>query len=82
MMLSRTRSLAVLFASVIILLIGHGLQLTLLPLRAESLGWSINDIGMTGSFYFLGFLLGCIFIPRFVAAVGHIRTFSTLTTIN
>ncbi|XOV85722.1 MAG: MFS transporter [bacterium] len=80
-MLSRTRSLTVLFASVIILLTGHGLQLTLVPLRAESLGWSVNEIGMTGSFYFLGFLLGCVFIPGFVAAVGHIRTFSTLTSI-
>lgn len=81
-MLSRTRSLTVLFSSVIILLVGHGLQLTLLPLRAEALGWSVNEIGVTGSFYFLGFLLGCIFVPRFIAAVGHIRTFSTLTSIN
>ncbi len=81
-MLSRTRSLIVLFSSVVILLAGHGLQLTLLPLRAEALGWSVNDIGMTGSFYFLGFLLGCVFVPRFITAVGHIRTFSTLTSIN
>ncbi len=80
-MLSHTRKFLVLFSSVLILLLGHGLQLTLLPLRAEGLGWTINEIGMTGSFYFLGFLVGCVLIPRFVAAVGHIRTFSTTTTL-
>jgi MFS family permease len=79
---SRTRSLTILFSTVVILLTGHGLQLTLLPLRAEGLGWSVTEIGMTGSFYFLGFLLGCIFVPRFVSGVGHIRVFSTMTTIN
>ncbi len=80
-MLSHARKFVVLFSSVLILLLGHGLQLTLLPVRAESLGWSVNEIGMTGSFYFLGFLVGCVVIPRFVTVVGHIRTFSTTTTL-
>ena len=80
-MLSHTRKFLVLFTSVLILLLGHGLQLTLLPLRAEGLGWTVNEIGMTGSFYFLGFLVGCVVIPRFVTIVGHIRTFSTTTTL-
>ncbi|MDA1075850.1 MAG: MFS transporter [Proteobacteria bacterium] len=80
-MLSHARQFLVLFLSVVILLIGHGLQLTLLPLRADGLGWDVSDIGMTGSFYFLGFMAGCIGIPRFVVAVGHIRTFSTSTTV-
>ena len=80
-MLSYTKKFLILFSSVIVLLLGHGLQLTLLPLRAEGLGWTVNEIGLTGSFYFLGFLLGCIATPRFVTAVGHIRTFSTTTTL-
>ena len=79
--LSHTRKFIVLFTSVAVLLLGHGLQLTLLPLRADGLGWTVGQIGMTGSFYFLGFLVGCALIPRFVAAVGHIRTFSTTTTL-
>ena len=81
-MLASTRSLIILFATVVILLTGHGLQLTLIPLRAEGLGWGVTEIGMTGSFYFLGFLLGCALVPRFVSGVGHIRVFSTMTTLN
>lgn len=80
-MLIHARKFFVLFSSVAILLIGHGLQLTLLPLRAEQLGWSATEIGMTGSFYFLGFLVGCVLVPRFVGTVGHVRTFSTTTTL-
>ena len=67
--------------SVAILLIGHGLQLSLLPLRAESLGWSSSQIGVSSSFYFGGLLLGCLFVPGIVRAVGHIRAFLVLTAI-
>lgn len=61
-----------------ILLVGHGLQLTLLPLFADGLGWSAPSIGATGSAYFLGFIVGCILLPSVVGRVGHIRTYSTL----
>ncbi|NJN51726.1 MAG: MFS transporter [Gammaproteobacteria bacterium] len=72
---------ASLLISVAILLTGHGLQLTLLPLRAEILGFSPADIGFTGSSYFLGFVIGCLTIPRIIAGVGHIRTFSVMAAI-
>src|SRR5580765_3191569 len=39
--------IASLLLSVAVLLIGHGLQLTLLPLRGEVLGWSAAEIGLT-----------------------------------
>jgi MFS family permease len=64
-----------------ILLIGHGLQLTLLPVYAETLGWSTSSVGLTGSFYFLGFVGGCIVIPAIVAGVGHIRSFMVMAAI-
>lgn len=70
-----------LFTSVAILLLGHGLQLSLLPLRADAMGWSSSQIGLSSSFYFGGFLLGCFSIPGFVRAVGHIRVFTVLTSI-
>lgn len=66
--------------SIFILLIGHGVQLTVLPLFAFDLGWSASQIGFTGSAYFLGFVLGCLFIPRLVSGVGHIRVFGVLTS--
>jgi len=70
-----------LLAAVAILLCGHGLQLSLLPLHAVALGWSANEIGLTGSAYFLGFVIGCMTIPRIVGRVGHIRTFMVMGAI-
>ena len=72
---------APLLFSVAILLIGHGLHLSLLPLRAETMGWSSEQIGLSGSFYFGGLLLGCFSVPLLVATMGHIRVFTVLTAI-
>ncbi len=72
--------IAALLASVFILLTGHGLQLTVVPLYGSELGWSNSEIGFTGSAYFLGFVVGCLTVPRLVARAGHIRTFGVLTS--
>lgn len=71
-------SVTALLASVAILLLGHGLQLTLVPLYAVSLDWAPELIGYTGSSYFMGFVVGCLTISRLVARVGHIRVFAVL----
>lgn len=70
-----------LLLSVFVLLIGHGLQLALIPLRAELDGWPTGLISVMGSSYFAGFLLGCMSVPRLVSAVGHVRTFTVLTAV-
>jgi MFS family permease len=59
--------------------VGHGMQLTLLPLRATSNGMPETLIGLSASSYFLGFVLGCLFSSRMIAKVGHIRCFAVLT---
>jgi cyanate permease len=64
-----------------ILLIGHGLQLTLLPVFAMAGGWSSTLIGATGSFYFLGFVAECLLIPKIVSRVGHIRSFMVMAAV-
>jgi hypothetical protein len=46
-----------------ILLVGHGLQLTLLPVYAQSAGWTNGAIGLSGSAYFGVFIAGCILNP-------------------
>jgi len=74
-------SISTLLLSVGILLVGHGLQMTLAPLFAGELGWSAREIGYTGSAYFAGFMLGCLTIPRLVARVGHIRVFAVLAAL-
>ncbi len=70
------RSLRSLLLSVTVLLAGHGLQLTLLPLKAQDLGWSSGLIGLTGSAYYLGFILGCVYVPALIRGVGHARVYS------
>jgi MFS family permease len=72
--------LVALFLSLVILLAGHGVQLTVVPLLATDMGWSLQLISLTGSGYFAGFMLGCLTVPRIVARVGHIRTFAVLTS--
>ena len=69
-----------LLLSVAILLVGHGLQLSLIPLYADNLGWQAAVIGYIGSAYFSGFVVGCLTIPRLVARAGHIRAFGVLAS--
>ena len=64
------------FAALSILLIGHGLQQTALPVQAGALLWSPATISLLGAAYFLGFILGSYRIPRWIRRVGHARVFS------
>ncbi|GAB3269852.1 MFS transporter [Parahaliea aestuarii] len=70
-----------LLISTALLLIGHGIQITLLPLRGSIIGFSEFQVGMSASAYFLGFVGGALVIPRIIAKVGHIRSFAVLTAI-
>lgn len=72
---------AALLLSVAMLLMGNGLQGTLLPVRAQFEHFSPLDIGVLGSAYFLGFALGCVFGPHAVRRVGHIRAFAAMVSI-
>lgn len=69
------------FLSVAFLIMGNGLQLMLLPIRAGLENFSAVQIGLLGSGYYLGFVLGCAFTPRLIGRVGHIRTFVALVSI-
>jgi MFS family permease len=71
---------AALFASVGLLVVGNGLQNTLVGLRAGLEGMPTVVVGFVMSAYFAGFVLGCVAIPHLVASVGHIRTFAALAS--
>jgi MFS family permease len=79
--LRHASTLLTLLVSVAILILGHGLHLAVLPLRAEALGWTGPQIGLSGSCYFAGLLMGCFSVPALVRSVGHIRVFTVLTAI-
>jgi len=68
-------SIGAILLSVAFLLAGNGLVTTLTPLRAHFEGFSHLAIGALGSFYYVGFVVGCLAGPRVLARVGHIRSF-------
>ncbi|MGB5325261.1 MAG: MFS transporter [Pseudomonadales bacterium] len=80
-MLNTLVPLLSLLASGVLLWLGHGLLLTYLPIGGGSLGFSEWEIGLTGSFYFLGFVSGCMATPYILHRVGHIRSFAVLASI-
>ncbi|XYK81439.1 MAG: MFS transporter [Labrenzia sp.] len=68
---------ALLFGSALLLFAGgiHGL---ILPVRGAAEGFSASSLGLLGTGWAIGYVLGCIFVPRLVGAVGHIRTFGVM----
>jgi MFS family permease len=78
-MLASITRLSSLLMGVALLLTGHGLQLALIPLRAQINGWTSVEVGYLSAVYFTGFIFGCFSIPHLVARIGHVRTFATLT---
>lgn len=72
---------AALLASVAALLLGNGLLGTLLIVRAGQEGFSSGAISAMMSFYFAGFTIGALMLPRIIVAVGHVRTFAGFAAI-
>lgn len=64
-----------------ILFVGNGIMLTLITIRAGLEGFSPAIVGLMGTFYFGGFLLGSIFGPRLIELVGHVRVFAALAAL-
>lgn len=71
---------AALLLGVFFLVTGSGLQNTLLPLRGAFEGFSAINLGILGSSYYLGFVVGCLAVPHLVRRTGHIRAFAALTS--
>jgi MFS family permease len=67
-----------LFLGMFMLMIGNGLQGTLLGLRADVEGFSTLAISIVMSAYFVGFLGGSRLTPKLIASVGHVRVFAAL----
>lgn len=63
------------------LLLGIGLQGTLLGLRAVDEGFAVSIIGYVMSSYFLGFAVGTYFCPPLIRRVGHIRAFAAMAAV-
>lgn len=64
-----------------ILMLGAGLQASLLGVRATLENFPTAVIGLVMSAYYVGILIGTIAAPRLVQKVGHVRVFAALSAI-
>jgi len=70
-----------LLLSVGILLIGNGLQATLIAVRGGLEGLSADQLGFVQAGYFMGFVAGSLACAHIIERAGHIRAFSALASI-
>ncbi len=69
-----------LLLGMMLLMIGNGLQGTLMGVRGGIEGFSTFELSLVTSGYFLGFLGGSRLAPGFIRRVGHVRVFAALAS--
>ncbi len=67
-----------LFLGLMLLMVGNGVQGTLLGIRGTLEGFTTFQMSLVMSAYFLGFLGGSRLTPRLIQRVGHVRVFAAL----
>lgn len=73
--------LFVLLSGIAFMIMGHGLQTSLLGVRAGFEGFPDYAIGLVQSAFYVGFVAGTLSGPWFVRRVGHIRTFAAFASL-
>ncbi|SDX22091.1 MFS transporter [Roseicitreum antarcticum] len=70
-----------LFLGLLLLMIGNGVQGTLLGIRGGIEGFSTFQMSVVMSGYFVGFLFGSQIAPELIRRVGHVRVFAALGSL-
>jgi MFS family permease len=73
--------LATLFLGTAILVAGHGLLTTLVPMRVTQLGANAGMAGAIATGYFIGLVLGAWYNPTIIHRVGRIRALAGFAAI-
>lgn len=68
--------------SLVIVMLGNGFFTTYASLRISIDGYASWVIGILNAAYYLGVMLGSIYIEHLIDRIGHIRTFSMFASIN
>jgi MFS family permease len=74
-MLSTVASIASLLLGTAFLLAASGLHGLLTPLRGTAEAFTTTSLGLMGTTWAAGFVLGCFLAPRIVRRAGHVRAF-------
>ena len=70
-----------LLLGVMMLMVGNGVQGTLLGIRGAMEGFSTFEMSIVMSAYFVGFLGGSRLAPELIRRVGHVRVFAALGSL-
>ncbi len=70
-----------LLLGVMLLMVGNGMQGSLLGIRGTQGGFSTYEISYVMSAYFVGFLFGSRLAPEMIRRVGHVRVFAALGSL-
>ena len=70
-----------LFLGILLLMVGNGMQGTLLGIRGGIEGIPTFRMSLVMAGYFGGFLLGSLTVPRMIQSVGHVRVFAALGSL-
>ena len=80
-MLTVLRTSWPLLLGMMFLMVGNGMQGTLLGIRGGLEGFSAAQMSVVTSAYFLGFLFGSRLTPGLIRSVGHVRVFAALGSL-
>jgi len=70
-----------LMLGMLLLMIGNGMQATLMGVRGGIEGFPTLAMSLITAGYFLGFLAGSRLTPAFIRRVGHVRVFAALGSL-
>jgi len=68
--------------SLVIVMLGNGFFTTFTSLRFSVAGYPDLVIGILGGAYYLGIMLGALYVERLISRIGHIRNFALMASIN
>ncbi|MBW7056635.1 MFS transporter [Paracoccus bogoriensis] len=80
-MISVLRTTWPLLLGILLLMVGNGMQGTLLGIRGDIEGIPTFLMSLVMSAYFGGFLLGSLLVPDLIKHVGHVRVFAALGSL-
>ena len=81
-MASQLIPVAALLLSSAFLLLASGLQGLLLPVRGTIENFSTFQLALIGTGWSVGFVVGCILMPKVVRSAGHVRAYGVMAAVS
>lgn len=63
------------------LMLAGGMNSLIIPIRGGIEGFSAFSLGLLGTSWAIGFILGALYVPVMVSRVGHIRVFCVMASL-